>query len=56
MVIKMGQMKAVAIEIQNSPAMSYLWHEIKELKLQQEGHGVMLKELLTAVDLKHLDE
>lgn len=51
----MGIMKQVEIEIKNSQALSYLLHEINQIKTQQMGNGIMIKDLLTAVDLKHLD-
>ena len=52
----MGLMKKVDIEIKNSPALGYLHHELKDLRTQVRGLQIIAKELLTAVDLKHLDE
>ena len=51
----MGLMKKVDIETRNSPALSFLHHEIKALRTQVSGLQIIAKELLTAVDLKHLD-
>jgi len=55
----MGVMKKIAIEIENSEALKYLFHTIEkmektiaDLETQVKGHAIMLTEILKVVKLE----